>query len=108
MTSMSTFILLFLLLNNVYAQDINGFFSAEVRPKTQVMSINAVVGDDLLDKAYSSILQYKTELDIKSRTDLIFIKSSTDDFSNQHFRFGLAYQGLEIDNMQVIVHFNNR
>ncbi|WP_201341857.1 hypothetical protein [Abyssogena phaseoliformis symbiont] len=73
---MSTIVLVlsFLLLNSIYAQDIDRFFSVEPKPKQsaqQALFINTIASDSLLEKAYSSILQYKTELGIKNKADLI-------------------------------------
>ncbi len=100
------FFSLLLLIGRLFAEDIDGFFFLK-QPiqQAQGVSFDFALEPDLLQRAYTSILRHKTALGIETEADLVWRKITTDRFKNQHIHFGLVYQGLEIENMQIIVHF---
>ena len=80
-----------------------GFFHFNIN---NIHGINSVNGSaTTLEQARSSILQHRTQLNINNKA-LLFQQTSTDRFGDQHLRFKIAYQGIEIEKMQIIAHFS--
>ncbi|OJA03705.1 hypothetical protein BGC33_00145, partial [Bathymodiolus thermophilus thioautotrophic gill symbiont] len=59
-----------------------------------------------LEQARSSILEHRAQLNLNSDGALLFQQTNTDRFGNQHLRFKTTYRGIEVEKMQIIVHFD--
>lgn len=82
-----------------------GFFNINVNDAT-LMGANVGAAPATLEQARSSILQRKTQLGIDGNMSVVFQRTTEDNFGNQHLRFNVTYQGIEIEKAQIIVHFN--
>ena len=81
-----------------------GFFHLDV---DNILSADSMGGSaTTLEQARSSILEHRTQLNLSSDGALLFQQTNTDRFGNQHLRFKTTYRGIEVEKMQIIVHFD--
>ncbi|SMN13711.1 hypothetical protein BHECKSOX2_834 [Bathymodiolus heckerae thiotrophic gill symbiont] len=90
-------------LSSAYAW--GGFFQIDTNADT-MMGVNSMDRLTTLEQAQSSILKHGAQLGINANNALLFQRTSTDSFGNQHLRFNIAYRGIEIEKAQIIAHFN--
>lgn len=85
-----------------------GYGGAAQYSKTRGVLPGAGLGNfEYVAFAKEFMAQHRNMLDIDSGHDFTLIKKSEDRRGGRHLRFYRTYQGIRLDNMEVIVHFNS-